>query len=141
MFLRKTLSNFANRKKTYPDPPQGMAPPPLPPQGGVVTLTCARKENLWSVTGSLQVRSKSVISPFQRIGIESDFEGRKTEQRVKLSGGSHVSINKSDKLNLNYKPKRHEEINLYHSLGNGYKFCDFCTGQGRREIYYSDNEQ
>ena len=29
-------------EKTYPDPPQGKAPPPSPPQGGVVTLTCAR---------------------------------------------------------------------------------------------------
>ena len=94
MLLRKTLSNFANRKKTYPDPPQGMAPPPLPPQGGVVTITCAS-------VSPLQIRFISVVSPFQRIGIESDFEGRKTEQRVKLSGGSHVSINKSDKLKLN----------------------------------------
>ena len=52
------VSNFAAGNKAHPVPPQGRVPPPSPPQGGVVTLICAR-------LGSLQVRSKSVSSPFQ----------------------------------------------------------------------------
>ena len=31
---------MTHSKKTYPDPPQGRAPPPSPPPGGVDTLFC-----------------------------------------------------------------------------------------------------
>lgn len=55
-FLKKNGKTFVNRNEnvvtlqteieTYPDPSQGRAPPPSPPQGGVVTLTCARVGSL-----------------------------------------------------------------------------------------------
>ena len=35
--------------------------------------------------------------------------------------------------------KKAEEINLFDCLGYGYRCSRFCTGQDRREIYYSDN--
>ena len=44
-------------KKAHPVPPQGRAPPPSPPQGGVVTLTCAKQVRSTFASGPFQVRS------------------------------------------------------------------------------------